>query len=241
MLPLCGNTTPLHIKADDSLLTAGDLEAEGILVRGLQQHFPGEAIRSEECGNLGSGSTLWVVDPIDGTSAFTEGLAHWGPTVGRYVDGKLSCGALYLPRLNEFFYVDESGGWLNQKLLAPLSSRKLPQVIYLPSRFHRYCETSFKGKGRCLGGTAPHLANIARGAASGAFVAPGWSLWDTAAGLGLIEAVGGVAVRYPDGEPLDPVRDEGVAFLAGSPELVADFIQQQRVTIRSEGSLHART
>ena len=239
MLPLCGNIATLHIKADDSLLTAADLEAEAILVSALQEHWPADAIRSEECGAVGKGDAYWVVDPIDGTSAFSEGLAHWGPTVGRVQEGVLDCGAMFLPRLGEYYYTESGKGWLNGRLLPPIRKEHSAKVVYLPSRFHRYLSMDYPGKGRCLGGTAAHLAGVARGAASAALVAPGWSLWDTAAGIGLIEAVGGVVVRYPEGTKLDPVTEEGATFLAGLPELVEDFLRNQRVTIRTPGATHA--
>lgn len=235
----CGNIATLHVKADDSLLTAADLEAEAIIVSAIQKHWPEDAIRSEECGAIGEGRSYWVVDPIDGTSAFSEGLAHWGPTVGRVVDGQLDCGALLLPRLQEYYYTESKKGWLNGILLPEIRKEHSAKVLYLPSRFHRYFQLEYSGKGRCLGGTAAHLAGVARGAASGALVAPGWSLWDTAAGIGLIEAVGGMVVRYPEGTKLDPVREEGAAFLAGLPELVEDFLRNNRVTIRASGVTHA--
>lgn len=239
VLPLCGNATHLALKADNSIVTTSDLEAERIIIAGLNQHFPGEAIISEECGGKKGESLWWVVDPIDGTSAFSEGLAHWGPTVGRVLDGRVYCGGLYLPRLGESYYAEEGRAWLNGKLLPKISEERSAKVLYLPSRFHRYCSTSYRGKGRCLGGTAAHLAGVARGAAEGVIVAPGWALWDAAAGLALIEAVGGVAVRYPEGVPLDPVRDEGCTFLAGLPSLVDDFVRNQRVDVRTPGAANA--
>ena len=239
VLPRCGSAATMAIKADDSIVTASDLEAEVILLQGLRTHFPGEPIVSEECGGQRGGKVWWVVDPIDGTSSFSEGLAHWGPTVGRVVDGKIERGGLYLPRLKESYYAENGRAWLNGLPLPPLSAERSAKVLYLPSRFHRYCVLDYRGKGRCLGGTAAHLAGIARGAASGAIVAPGWSLWDTAAGLALIEAVGGVAVRYPEGVPLQPVEDEGCTFLAGLPELVEDFVKHQRVNVRLAGGSYA--
>lgn len=239
VLPLCGNIATLHVKADDSLLTAADLESETIVLAALQHHWPDDAIRSEECGAVGAGNAYWVVDPIDGTSAFSEGLAHWGPTVARVVDGRVECGAMFLPRLGEYYYTESKKGWLNGRLLGPIRPEHSAKVVYLPSRFHRYLSLDYPGKGRCLGGTAAHLAGVARGAASAALVAPGWSLWDTAAGIGLIEAVGGVVVRYPEGSTLDPVAEEGATFLAGLPNLVEDFLRNQRVTIRSTGVSHA--
>ena len=233
-LPLCGRITPLALKSDDSPVTQADMDAERVILDALQKIWPGEAIHSEESGRIGTFSEeqpWWVVDPIDGTSAFAEGLAHWGPTVARILpSGKIDIGAIYLPRLGEFYLVENGRASLNGQPLPMLADTRVANVVYLPSRFHKYGRLNYRGKGRCLGGSAAHLAGVARGAAELAIIAPGWTLWDTAAGIGLIEAVGGRLVRY-DGAGFDPIRDEGAAFIAGKSETVEDFILHQRVAI----------
>lgn len=229
-LACIGTDLEIRRKADESPVTKADLAAERILLAGLARHWPNDAIASEEAGGCGApgGTARWVVDPIDGTSAFTEGLAHWGPTMARIAEGRLDCGALWLPRLDEHYHVEGGHGWYNSRLMPRLPA-DLPAVIYLPSRFHLHFRLRYGGKTRCLGGTAAHLALLARGAGSAAIVAPGWSLWDTAAGLGLIEATGGVALRLEDGAPLDPCRDEGAAFIAGAADLVAELARSGRI------------
>src|SRR5690242_4899180 len=74
-------------KADGSEVTRADREVEDLLVEGLSSAFPGDAIESEEGSHVSGGEATWYVDPIDGTSSFLEGLAHWGPTVCRIADG----------------------------------------------------------------------------------------------------------------------------------------------------------
>jgi myo-inositol-1(or 4)-monophosphatase len=213
-------------KADATLVTDADLAAEAILVEGLRRLWPADAIVSEECGQVGqpgSGAT-WLVDPIDGTSAFTEDLAHWGPTIARVVQGRVALGATWLPRLRELYLVESRAGvcraWFGAEPL-PAPASDPPRVVYLPSRFHAHFGLRWRGKGRCLGGTAAHLALVARGAAAAAIVAPGWARWDTAVGLALIEAVGGAAALLEGGGPLDAVAHAGLAFVAGTPAAVA--------------------
>lgn len=213
-------------KADSTLVTDADLAAEAVLVDGLRSSWPEDAIVSEECGKVGEvgqGAT-WLVDPIDGTSAFTEDLAHWGPTVARVAGGRVVLGATWLPRLREFYLVaaadDGYRAWFGESALVPRATDP-PRVVYLPSRFHAHFGLRWKGKARCLGGTAGHLALVARGAAAAAIVAPGWAHWDTAVGLALIEAVGGAASLLDGGGPLDRVAHAGQPFVAGTPEAVA--------------------
>ena len=228
-------------KADGSWLTDADLAAEAVLLEGLRAAWPDDTLLSEERGRVtGTGTARWVVDPLDGTSAFTEGLAHWGPTVARLVpqEGteRLDIGALWLPRLGEYYFVDRSGAWMGDDPLPSLDRRVAQRVLYLPSRFHRHYSVSFRGKARCLGGTAAHLALVARGAACAAIVAPGWSVWDVAAGLAMIDAVGGRALRLPDRAPLDLIRDTGSAFIAGESITVDDLTSAGRITSLQGGA-----
>lgn len=219
-------------KEDDSLVTAADLAAEAAIVAGLAAWYPEDGLLSEESPpREGHSGAWWVVDPLDGTHAFTEGLAHWGPTVARvWREGpapRLDLGATWLPRLGEHYHVEGGAAWFNG---APLPTLGPPRgVIYVPSGFPRFFRLDYRCKARNLGGTAAHLALVARGAAGAVIVGPGWRLWDTVVGVGLIEAVGGRAVRLPDQRPIDLFRDEGVPFVAGSPETVDELARPGRI------------
>jgi fructose-1,6-bisphosphatase/inositol monophosphatase family enzyme len=242
-LAYVGTVFEVRRKADQSPVTDADLAAEAVLIDGLRRYWPDDGIVSEERGEIPGGAATWVVDPIDGTSAFTEGIAHWGPTVARLVpDGagtRVDTGALYLPRLDEHYHVEGGRGWMNGAPMAPMASLTPNQVLYLPSGFHKHFQVEFPGKARCLGGTAAHLCLVARGAAVAVIVPPRWSIWDTAAGLSLIDALGGRAARLSDGAPLDPFRDTGLPFVAGFPDAVEALLQDGRLTTRLPGAVHA--
>ncbi len=231
-------------KADGTPVTEGDLLAEVAIVSGLRQLFPGDAFVTEESGGDRGDGAWWTVDPIDGTSSYVEGLAHWGPTVARVVPvaGRpvVECGALWLPRLSEYYHVETAGkgrgGWHNGEALRPFSKRVAPSTVYLPSRFHTHFRLRYGGKTRCIGGTAAHLALVARGSAEAVIVAPGWSSWDTAAGLALIAVLGGRVVSLETGGPVDPFANEGESFVAGSPDVVEAFLRPGTITALPEES-----
>lgn len=231
-------------KADASPVTIGDLAAEERLLAGIRTLWPDDAAVSEEGGAIaGTNGAWWTIDPLDGTSAFVEGLAHWGPTLARVVTDaagrrRVDCGATGLPRLGEHYHVEGGTAWFNGRRLPTISAETSAQVIYLPSGFHKVARLDYPGKARCLGGTAAHLALVARGAAAAVVVGPGWSLWDTATGLALIEAVGGRALRIPEGTPIDPFRDVGAPFAAGVPEITQELAQGGRVILLRQGVSH---
>ena len=218
-------------KADGSVVTGADRAAEAVLSRGLRAAWPHDALVGEEGAQADGdrpGAARWVIDPIDGTSAFVEGLAHWGPTVARIEAGRVRLGAVWLPRLAEYYFFEEGrGAFFNGAAMPPLSDLPVgrQQVAYTPSRMHQVVQLSWPGKARNLGGHAAHLALVAGGAGQVALIGPGWSTWDTAAGLALIGAVGGVARRLPDGAPLQIDRDAGAPFVAGTAAAVAHLLR----------------
>lgn len=222
-------------KADGSPVTAADEAAERVILAGIRRHWPEDGAVGEEGGRLRGEGAEWLVDPIDGTSSFIEGLAYWGPTAARIVEGRVECGGTLLPRLGEYWHAEGGQAWWGETLLPPLGDVRIPRVLYLPSDFHRFARLRWPGKARCLGGTAAHLALVARGAAVAALVGPGWSPWDAAVGLSLISAVGGRAIRLSDGGPVDIFADAGVAFAAGLAPDVDELVLGGRVVLL-EGS-----
>ena len=206
-------------KADRSIVTDADRAAEAVLKRGLQAEFPDDGLIGEEGTRVEGTGATWHIDPIDGTNAFVEGLAHWGPTIARTRDGRVEVGATWFPRVSDFFYAEAGGGaFLNGRRLPALPDqepgRRTP--VFLPSSFHRWARLEHAGLARNLGSNTAHLCLVAAGAAHACFIAAGWSPWDVLAGLCLLGEVEGVATTL-QGQTLDPLADVGVPFVAGSP------------------------
>ncbi|MEC7241804.1 MAG: inositol monophosphatase family protein [Myxococcota bacterium] len=229
-----GSVKP-ETKQDSSLVTEADRLAEDVLVAGLHRLFPSDAIVSEEGGRVqGNSGRCWYVDPIDGTAAFVEGLAHWGPVVGCMDESGPVEGAVYMPRTGDFFWAQRGqGAWLNGRRLPVISSEAptYQSVIYVPSRFHRYVQFDFQGKLRSLGGTAAHLALVASGSAVGAIVPAGWKLWDVVGPFCLLSEVGATALGMQDSE-LDLRNHPSQAFAVGHPSLVQAHFGPSQLTMR---------
>ncbi len=213
-------------KTDGSHITEADRACEAVLLKQLQRHFPGTGIISEEGAQHEGSQGTWHVDPIDGTSAFLERLAHWGPTVCLVKDNKLVLGALWIPLLEEFWYAREGGGaWRNDERLLPPRIERLQKsdALYVPSRFHRLDFSNWQGKTRALGSSAVHLAQVAAGHAVATLIAQ-WNLWDVGCGALLVSEAGrSLCDRH--GEPINLITQTGEPFLAGDsvvlPRIVA--------------------
>lgn len=95
-------------KPDGSVVTEADMAAETTLRALLAEARPDDAILGEEFGaSQGSARRRWVVDPIDGTIAFTRGIPLFTTIVALLVDDEPVVGMIDLPAVG-----DRIGGFL---------------------------------------------------------------------------------------------------------------------------------
>jgi len=229
-------------KFDGSAVCEADRLSESIIVSQIAMHFPNDAVISEEGESRQGGCMCWVIDPLDGTSAFGEGLAHWGPTIGRVQGDQIHYGALWLPIIGDYFHIENGCAYLNDIPLPHLSSSppSTNSVIYLPSRFHQRAWTRWPGKCRNLGSIAAHLCLVATGAAQAVIVPGGWSLWDIAAGLAAIRSTGGHAATF-DGQSLKLDTEHRLPFVAGARSAVNWITDPNNCGIISEDATSPRS
>jgi myo-inositol-1(or 4)-monophosphatase len=210
------------LKPDGSDITVADYAAEEVLVDGLTSAFPNMGVISEEGARVTGGEGTWYIDPIDGTGAFLDQLAHWGPTACLVRDDVIVAGAFWMPRLQELWFGERGhGAWLNGAALQPRwpATIRPYDALYLPSRYHRVDnKIPWRGKVRALGSTAAHLAQVAGGGGAAAVV-PRWALWDLGCGIVMLEELGGVFTDLQF-RPLDPIAQVGTPLIAGAPAAI---------------------
>ncbi len=98
-------------KRDGSPVTQADYAAERFLRSEIADVWPDDAILGEEEG-LRSGSTgrTWVIDPIDGTKAFTQGVPLYATLLALIDEHGPAVGVICLPALNECVWAGRGGG-----------------------------------------------------------------------------------------------------------------------------------
>ncbi|MFO5928258.1 inositol monophosphatase family protein, partial [Klebsiella pneumoniae] len=95
-----------------------DLAVEQEIKGWLQAHFPEEGFLGEESGFEGDDQTVWVLDPVDGTTNFILGMDYWCISLARVCQGELSLGIIYAPDRDEFFFAARGeGAYLNGRRL----------------------------------------------------------------------------------------------------------------------------
>ncbi|MEE3054147.1 MAG: inositol monophosphatase family protein [Planctomycetota bacterium] len=93
----------VEFKADSSPVTEADRNSEALLIELLEGEFPTDAFLGEESGERpGDSGYRWVLDPIDGTRSFVQGVPLYGVLVGlEDPDGQAVLGVINLPALGE--------------------------------------------------------------------------------------------------------------------------------------------
>lgn len=193
-------------KADGSLFTEADIAAQQALERTLPQIISapvlGEEMPESEHRRLWAQSRggLWVVDPIDGTTNFANGLPHFALSAAYMENGKSLLGAVFNPASGEMFSaVRGAGAFLNGQKLplrrpAPLLKDAIAavEVKYLRSGTlaARMQNLAPFGALRNLGCSTLDWCYLAAGRFD-VYVHGGQKLWDYAAGALIFEEAGG--------------------------------------------------
>ena len=98
------------IKADRTPVTEADLSIEAAIRDAVKRRFPGDSVLGEEGGLQGEGRRRWIVDPIDGTKNFADGVQIWSNLIALAVDDRPVLGVVNLPALGERYDASRGGG-----------------------------------------------------------------------------------------------------------------------------------
>lgn len=124
-----------EIKADLTPVTIADRQAEERLRAMIGARFPAHGILGEEYGETNSGARYrWILDPIDGTKSFVQGVPLYGVLVGLERDNEAVVGVCYLPALNEMIAAAQGEGCtLNGRRAQVSSVDRLEDAVVLAS------------------------------------------------------------------------------------------------------------
>jgi len=186
----------INAKGDNGdLVTNFDFEIEKYIIDKIKQNYPDFSVVSEEYNSEKElTDNCFTVDPIDGTINFAHNIPLWGIQVACIRDKKTCAAVIYIPKMNELFYADENGAYLNDE---PIN------VNSFDSRKGLY---SVEGPNRLSGQVKmkqinPHCRDFFCAAINYAWVACGRlsatifrkdSLWDYVPGQYIVEKAGGV-------------------------------------------------
>jgi len=100
-----------HKEGVNNLVTEADHAAERAIIGVIQAAFPDHFILSEETGEIITTSEYkWIIDPIDGTVNFANGIPICCVSVGLEKAGEIIMGAVYNPIMQEFYFAEKGKG-----------------------------------------------------------------------------------------------------------------------------------
>ncbi len=118
-------------KVDGTPVTAADRAAERFLREGIATRYPHDAIVGEEEGAAdGTSGRRWIIDPIDGTKAFTRGVPSFSNLLAIDDEHGPAAGVINLPALGETVYAGRGLGCFFNGAPAHVSDRG-PEDAYL--------------------------------------------------------------------------------------------------------------
>jgi len=102
-----------ELKGAGDYVTATDRRSEAAILEVLTREAPGVAVLAEEGGGLRA-STMWTVDPLDGTTNFTRGFPTVAVSVALLDSGLPAVGVVLAPFLGlEFTFSRGEGAYFN--------------------------------------------------------------------------------------------------------------------------------
>ena len=190
----------LSDKGHDNPVTTADLEADAHLKEMLLGTYPDYGWLSEETADNPARlerETVWIVDPIDGTKEFVEGVPEFVVSIALVEGGEPTVAAMYNPAADELFVAARGGGsFLNGKRVFCTNLSNLGQAALIVSR----SETK-RGEidpflphlreVRPIGSVAYKLALVAAGRADLNISVQPKNEWDVCAGDLLVREGGG--------------------------------------------------
>ncbi|MCX6554141.1 MAG: inositol monophosphatase family protein [Candidatus Aminicenantes bacterium] len=117
----------IQSKGKNDFVTRVDREAEGIITKVIASNFPDHQVLAEEGGlSTQKGEYLWVVDPLDGTTNFIQGIPHFAVALALMKNEQVIFGLIYDPLLRECFHAASGqGAFLND---APIVVSAIKQM-----------------------------------------------------------------------------------------------------------------
>lgn len=204
-----GSFTISNKEGINNLVTEADHAAEKAIMDVIKKQFPEHLILSEESGSSGITSEYkWIIDPIDGTVNFANGIPLCCVSIAVEHHGIMILGTVYNPNMNELYFAEKNNGaTLNGKVIHVSDKTEVIRSCLVTGFPYTYLDEpngplqvfeKLIRQGipvRRLGSAAIDLCWVAAGRFDG-FYEHRLSAWDSAAGFLLVEEAGGKVTDF---------------------------------------------
>ena len=240
LLKRFGTNVNVRHKNDHSLVTDADLASEKIILDSLWREFPSHLILSEEAGLSSTqrtvGQSIWVVDPLDGTTNFANRYPFFCVSIARAVfqpDGHLDVqiGAIHDPIRSKTYIAQKGlGAFVNHHPIHAPLDRSFSNAFLATGFAYQSGENLRRGidffhvvAEQCQsirrdGAAALDLALVAEGVYDG-YWESGLGAWDLAAGSLLVSEAGGKIQNFSSSSTRYSIEEGNI--VCGTPTVVS--------------------
>lgn len=219
-------------KGHNDFVSDADRAAEKAVIACIHKHYPEHAILAEESGASGDSDTVWIIDPLDGTTNYLHGFPVFAVSIGVQENGRMEHAVVYDPLRQELFTASRgTGTQLDGRKVRVSGQMELARSLIgtgFPFReaglditpyMNMLTKTILHTSGvRRAGAAALDLCYVAAGRLD-AYFETGLAPWDLAAGSLIVREAGGI-ISGLDGS--ENFLETG-HVLTGTPRIYRDF------------------
>jgi myo-inositol-1(or 4)-monophosphatase len=220
-------------KGRNDFVTEIDQAAEREIIGHIKKLYPKHAFLAEESGQTGKSDTVWIIDPLDGTTNFLHGFPTFAVSIACQIRGVLEHAVIYDPISQEIFSASRGQGAHLENHRIRVSKQRTLEGSLISTGFPYRANLEYidaylamlktvmeqTAGVRRPGSAALDLAYVAAGRTD-AFFEIGLKPWDTAAGTLLIQEAGGRIGTLSGG-----AYAQGGNLVAGSPRVYTALIE----------------
>jgi myo-inositol-1(or 4)-monophosphatase len=223
----------IDYKSARDVVTEADHLSEDLILGAIRATYPADGILAEESGEHrrtdGSDATAatgrsWVVDPLDGTVNYANGIPFFCVSIALVADGRPVVGVIHDPTRNETYAASVgSGATLAGRAVAVSDKERLSDFVISMALAGRAVATRNRAVRkairipRSMGSAALALAYVASGRFDAFVQQGGLSSWDVAAAGLVAECAGAVVTDFDGGPWFDLARAPKQLGLVAAP------------------------
>lgn len=218
--------------SEHDVVTEVDRECESMLIERISSAYPHHSILGEETGlhEQADSEWEWVIDPLDGTNNYSQGLPIFCVSIGVRHNGVTEVGVVYVPLLDELYTaVRGEGAQMNGKLIHVGRKTQFAQCVMATgfpydkgtvssadNNLDNVCHMLPQLRGlRRMGSAAYDLCCVALGTLDG-YWENNLKPWDACAGILIVEEAGGLVRSFRE--------DRCISIVAGNETIVEQLL-----------------
>jgi myo-inositol-1(or 4)-monophosphatase len=230
-------------KGPGDFVTSADKRTEKTIIEELQKAHPDFGIITEESGiiNKSNSKNRWIIDPIDGTMNFLNGIPQFAISIGYEENNEIMCGVIFDPIKNEMFCAEKgNGAYLNNSRIRVSNKKNLKDALLVSGGpkhssqikekiFSEFINVSKKvfAPIRKFGSAALDIAYVACGRFDGYWQRE-LKYWDIAAGIIILKEAGGF-IDFFEEEKKDPLKRNILASNSNIHEELSELIIKKNI------------